>query len=108
MSLAFPDVVDRTPAALSESFNAPTEDNPIRLNASVEIDSEIRYGNDGEPVEPHMIIMFPRNTVMNKGDYITVVRLHGQVPTTDEAVRRKVKIASRVGGSIGSQVEVIV
>ena len=108
MSLSYPDLTDRTPVTISESFKEPIEGALVRLKCYIEDDSEIRYGSDGQPIEPKMIIMYPKGTVMNKGDYITIVKLHGQDPTTEEAVRRRVKLAAKLGASSSSHVEVIV
>ena len=108
MSLEYPDIVENTPVTLSETYNEPTEGTAYQTRAYVEEDSKLRFGPDGAPIEPTITILYPRGTTINKGDYVQIIKLHGQTPTTHEAIRRTAQMVSRVGGSRVSHIEVLV
>jgi len=108
MSLEYPDIVENTPVTLSETYNEPTEGAAVQTRAYVEEDSKLRYGPNGAPIEPTITILYPRGTTINKGDYVQIIKLHGQTPTTHEAIRRTAQMVSRVGGSRVSHIEVLV
>ncbi len=108
MSLAYPDIAEVTPITLSETYHEETEGASFQSEACIEEDSKLRYGPNGEPIDPVILIMFPAKTNVHKGDYVRLIKLHGRTPTVDEAIRRRAQIAARIGGSRESHVEVIV
>jgi len=108
MSLAYPDIAEITPVTLSDTYHEETEGTAFQSIACVEEDSKLQYGTNGEPIEPAITILFPAKIEVHKGDYVRLIKLHGRTPTTDEAIRRRAKIAARIGGSRESHVEVIV
>ncbi len=108
MSLAYPDIVENTPVTLSDTYHEETEGTPYQTEACVEEDSKLRYGPNGEPIDPVITILYPAKTDVHKGDYVRIIQLHGRTPTTDEAIRRRAKMAARIGGSRESHIEVIV
>jgi hypothetical protein len=109
MSLAFPDVVAIVSVGRDVTFNTETESRtPKQSRACVEEDSRLQYTDDGAPIEPTITIMLPRDAVVQKGDYIAILKLHNKDATEHEGIRRLVKRASRVGGSRISHIEVLV
>ena len=108
MSYIYPDVVEVTPVTIGAEFKEETEGTPFETEAYVEEDSKIRYGSDGEPIVPAVIIMFPKGTNVHKYYFAKIIKLHGETPTEDENYRRKIRYASRVGGSREDHIEAIV
>ena len=108
MSLAYPDIAKITPVTLGDTYHAPTEAAAFQSKAYIEEDSTLRYGANGEPIAPVITFLFPAKTDVHKGDYVRLTKLHGRAPTTDEAIRRRAKVAARIGGSRESHIEVIV
>jgi len=108
VSLAYPDIAEVTPITLSETYHEETEGATFQSEACIEEDSKLRYSANGEPIDPEILILFPAETDVHKGDYVQLIRLHGRAPTTDEAIRRRAKVAARIGGSRESHIEVIV
>lgn len=108
MSLAYPDIAEVTPATLADTYHEETEGTPFQSKACIEEDSKLRYSANGKPIDPAITILFPAKTNVHKGDYVRIIKLHGRTPTTDEAIRRRAKLAPRIGGSRESHVEVIV
>ena len=108
MSLAYPDVVEITPVVLATAFKEETEGTPFPSDASVEDDSKLRFNRDGEPIEPSVIILFPKGTNVHKYFFAKIIKLHGETPTEDDNHRRRIKYASRIGGSMDSHIEAIV
>ena len=108
MSLAYPDVVEVTPVTIGEVFKDETEGTPFQTDASWEDDTAIRFGSDGEPIVPAAIILFPKKTNVHKYFFAKIIKLHGETPTEDDNHRRRIKYASRVGGSMDSHIEAIV
>ncbi len=108
MSLAYPDIVEVTPVTLSDTYHEETEGDAFQSEACIEEDSKLRYSANGEPIDPQILILFPAKTDVHKGDYVQIIQLHGRTPTTDEAIRRRAKMAARIGGSRESHIEVIV
>ena len=104
----FPDRVTITPVTRNATFRTETRGTSFNSDATVEEDSEIRYSSSGAPVDPEIWIFLPADTLISKGDFIEIIKLHGQDPTTDEAEERKVKRTHRAGGFTISHIEVLV
>lgn len=108
MSLVYPDIAEITPVTLDDTYHDETPGAAFQSAACYEDDSKLRFSANGRPIEPAITILFPAKTAVHKDDYIQMIALHGKTPTTDEAIRRRAKQASRIGGSRESHVEVIV
>lgn len=109
MSVIFPDKVAIVPVSRDATFNVPTEDTPAVISeACVEEDSTLRYTDDGAPIEPRVKILLPSDVVIQKGDYVTITELHGDEPSGHDAQQRQVKLASKIGGSRRTHIEVLV
>lgn len=108
MSLEYPDIVEITPVTIVGEFKEETEGTPFQLEASVEDDTKIRFSSDGEPIVPAVIILFPKKSNVHKYYFMKIIKLHGETPTEDDSYRRRIKYASRVGGSMDSHIEAIV
>lgn len=105
--MTFPDEVQITNITIDENYRTPTEGVPFNSRAYVEEDSEIRYGNDGQPLDPVIFIGLPKGTTIKRGDYICIIQLHGEIPNAQEARRRPVKRVARVGAYTVSHLEVM-
>jgi len=108
VSFAYPDIVEITPVVLATAFKEETEGTPFPSDASVEDDSKLRFNRDGEPIEPSVIILFPKGTNVHKYFFAKIIKLHGETPTEDDNHRRRIKYASRIGGTMDSHIEAIV
>jgi hypothetical protein len=62
MSIYFTDQVEITPVSRDTNFRTETEGTPFLSKAYVEDESEIKYGSDGQPLDPVMFIGLPVNT----------------------------------------------
>ncbi len=107
MSVYFTDIV-RITNITADVDGAETKGTPFNSKAYVEIDDEIRYGNDGQPIAPKSLVVLPKGTSISNGDLIKVVKLHGETVTGIDAVDKKARIKSRVGGFTISHVEVFI
>ena len=108
MSLLFPDVVEITPVTLDASYRTETEGTPFQVRAYVEEDSHIKYGSDGQPIQPLIRVFVPRLTDILKTYFLKIVKLHGETPVAEYIIRRRVKRASPVGGSRQTHIEALV
>jgi hypothetical protein len=78
MSLYFTDQVEITPISRDTNFRTEIEGTPFLSKAYIEDESEIKYGSDGQPLDPVMFIGLPVNTSIVKGDFIEITKLHGK------------------------------
>jgi len=106
--MMFPDKVRVTPIVVSKAYRTETPGTPFISEAAVEDDGEIKYSSSGQPIDPEIWIFLPANVTIKRGDKIEVTELHGQIPTSQEAEKRKVKRAYRPGGFTVSHIEVLV
>ena len=108
MSVLFSDTVSITPVVTDQNYGTETEGTAFTSKAYIENDTEIRYGSNGQPIYPAMMIFLPKETSIKEGDYIEITQLHGSTPTTQEARKRKARSVSRVGAFSMSHIEVTV
>jgi len=108
MSLYFPDEVEITPVVYDSTYRTKTEATPLSSEAFIEDESEIRFGPDGQPVEAQIFIGLPKDTLILKGYFIAITKLHGETPNAQEAERREVKRVSRAGAFEMSHIEAVV
>ncbi len=108
MSIYFPDEVEITNITYNATYRTKTEGISFSSAAFIENESEIRYGADGQPIKAQMFIGLPKDTTILKGDFIAVIKLHGETPNAQEAERREVKRVSRVGAFEMSHIEAVV
>ena len=109
MSYIYPDLINIENITKDTTFNTETiSDTQYNIPCYVEEDTEVHYGSDGEPLNPIITIILNPDVVINKGDYITIIKLHGRSPYSQEMQKRKVKRASRVGAITMSHIEVLV
>lgn len=76
MSLAYPDIAEITPVTLSDTYHEQTEGVSFQSKACVEDDSKLRFGPNGEPIDPVVLIQFPAKTSVHKGDYVRIFHPH--------------------------------
>ncbi len=79
MSIYFTDQIEITPVSRDVNFRTEIEGTPFLSEAYVEDKTEIKYGSDGQPLKPEMFIGLPINTLIVKGDFIEITKLHGKV-----------------------------
>jgi len=79
MSIYFTDQVQITPISRDINFRTETEGTPFLSKAYVEDESKIQFGSDGQPFNPIKFIGLPRNTLIVKGDFVEITKLHGKV-----------------------------
>lgn len=108
MSVYFPDIVEIINIAYNSTYRTKTEGTPFQSRAFIEDESEIKYDTNGQPIEPNIFIGLPKNTIIHKGSFIEIIKLHGETSTAQEAERREVKRVSRIGDFEMSHVEVMV
>jgi len=103
----FPDKVKITPITIDQ-YRKETPGTPFPSEAAVEESGTIKYSSAGEPIDPEIWIFLPGNTDVKRGDYIEIIKLHGQNPTSQEVEERKIKRTHRAGGFTVSHIEVLV
>lgn len=106
MSIYFTDQVQITPVTRDENFRIETEGIPFLSEAYIEDESEIKFGSDGQPFDPVMFIGLPKNTLIVKGDFIEITKLHGKTITNSK--KQKVKKAVHIGSFSESHIEIYV
>ena len=105
MSVYFKDFVQIT--NITEDVDgAETKGTPFNSKAYVEVDDTIRYGNDGQPISPSRLVVFPKGTNISNGDLIKVIKLQGV--TISGEIDKKARIKSPVGGFTPSHIEVTI
>jgi hypothetical protein len=81
--MLFPDLVKITPIVRDATYRTETEGSPFNSKAYVEDESKIRYGPDGQPLDPDIFVGLPKDTSINEGDRVNIIKLHGQIITAD-------------------------
>ena len=105
MSVYFTDIVQIT--NITEDVDgAETKGTPFNSKAYVEINDEIRYGSDGQPIAPNSLVVLPKGINISNGDLIKVIKLRG-VAISGE-IDKKARIKSPVGGFTPSHIEVTI
>jgi len=107
----YPDRAKITRITRDASYRTETEVSPFYSDCYAEEESRIVYDKNGEPVTPLVKISLPvttRNLAIEKGDYVQLTKLHGRIPTGQDAFQRKTRQVSLVGGSEASHIEVVI
>jgi len=86
MSIYFTDQIQITPISRDINFRTETEGTPFLSKASVEDESKIQFGSDGQPFNPIKFIGLPRNTLIVKGDFVEITKLHGKIIAQSQTV----------------------
>ena len=107
MSLFFPDIVQITNVTVN-TYGTETKGTPFNSKAYVEDDTGIKFGSDGQPIQPDTLIVLPKGTNISKGDLVAIIELHGFTVIGIDAMKKKVRTRSRVGGMTVSHIEVTV
>ena len=105
MSVYFTDIVQITNIT-ADTDGAETKGTPFNSKAYVEINDEIRYGNDGQPIAPNSLVVLPKGTSISNGDLIKIIKLQGV--TISGETDKKARIKSPVGGFTPSHIEVTI
>ena len=106
----YPDAVEITTITIDPEFKDETEGTPFPSKAYVEEESEIRYGGDGQPLDSITTIFLPPNNtnmLVKEGDYIKIPLLHGNVPNTQEAMRKRIARIIPAGSFVVNHLEVL-
>ena len=105
--MMFPDEVQITPITIDQ-YRKEAPDVAFNIEAYVEESGEVKYSSSGQPIDPEIWVFLPGDTEIKKGDFIEIIKLHGQDPTTQEAGKKKVKRVHRAGAFSISHIEVLV
>ena len=105
MSFRFPHKIQVTPIARNVTFGTNTEGTSVNYVAQIEQEDKIRYGSDGQPLEPRTFFMLPPDAVIVEGDKIKITEMHGE-PVTD-SLEYFAMLVFPVGGSKRSHFEVV-
>lgn len=105
MNLYFTDLVQITPVTRDASFRTETKGTSFSKNAYVEFDDRISYDGSGLPIRPAKVIFLPYATTIKEGDYIKVLKYHGNSVTANE---QRVRSVAPVGSFHGSHLEILI
>lgn len=106
--LLYPDLVNFTKVTIGATYHEETKGTPYESEALVEEDNSVRYGPNGEELDPQIFIMAPgssANLGLKRGDYVTIKRMHGVTITDND---RKIRRVSLVGSVEMSHIELVV
>ena len=95
----YPDTVSIVKITI-DNYKNETKAAAYSSKAYIEEESEIKYRNDGMPIDPIIHIMLPpsgANKTIKEGDYITITKLHGETPTSQEDNEQRIKKIVPVG-----------
>lgn len=104
MSLLFPDRVGIISVTRNSTYGTNTLSDETESKAYIEDDSTITFNSNGELLKSIKIILLPKDTTINVGDHIRIIKHHG-VALDEEYVT--VQRVSRIGGSRVSHLEVL-
>ena len=107
MSIYFTDLVQITPVTVDPAFGTIVEGTPFASKAYIEADSSIKYGANGEPIDPEVWVFLPAGTNIDRDYYIQITSLHGSAPVGFDAQKFKVKRIHTSGGFNASHLEVL-
>lgn len=98
--MLYPDLIEVTNVTTGTTFRDETRGTPYDTKALVEEDNEVRYGFNGEPLDPQVFVMLPgtdENLSIKRGDYVKIKRMHGiSYPSNREFKVNRVSLSGSV------------